>query len=77
MKAGAGIGLGLAGILLDTLGFDKALAEQAPQTISALRLAFAGLPALCFALAAVLAVIYPITRQRHREIQRLLLNQES
>ena len=75
MKAGAGVGLGLAGILLDALGFDKALAEQTPQTINALRLAFAGLPALCFAVAAVLAVLYPITRQRHHEIKQLLLKQ--
>lgn len=72
MKAGAGVGLGLAGILLDALGFDKAFAEQTPQTISALRLAFAGLPALCLAVAAVL---YPITRQRHHEIKQLLLKQ--
>ncbi|MBU3666048.1 MAG: MFS transporter [Chthoniobacterales bacterium] len=75
MKAGAGVGLGLAGVLLDALGFDKALTEQAPQTVSALRLAFAGLPALCFALATALAMLYPITRQRHHEIQQSLLKQ--
>jgi GPH family glycoside/pentoside/hexuronide:cation symporter len=72
MKLGAGLGLGVAGIFLDIIGFDKDLAMQPTATVTKMRLMFAGMPALFFLLAAVMAIMYPITRKRHRQIQRQL-----
>jgi GPH family glycoside/pentoside/hexuronide:cation symporter len=72
MKAGAGVGLGIAGILLDLIGFDKELIEQSHETILKFRWTFAVIPAVFFALAAWMAALYPITRMRHDVIKQQL-----
>ena len=72
MKLGTALGLGVAGITLDVIGFDKTQAMQTENTILKMRLLFAVLPAVFFILAGAMAFFYPITRKRHQQIQLLL-----
>jgi sugar (glycoside-pentoside-hexuronide) transporter len=70
-KLGGATGVAVAGLLLDAAGFEagRAQGEAARQMI---RLLVAGVPALSLALALALALAYPITRERHAEIQTRL-----
>ena len=65
---GGGLGLGIAGLL----GFDPAQHVHSLQSIMGLKLGFIVLPA-CFALLGLFMILRtPITRRRHRGIQRRL-----
>jgi len=72
MKLGSAVGIALAGVLLPYLGYVPGAAQQTPETISMLKLAWGPVPAL-FLLAAFLVVRrFPLSRERHLEIQAAL-----
>jgi glycoside/pentoside/hexuronide:cation symporter, GPH family len=72
MKLGMAAGVALAGILLPSLGYVPGLERQAPETILALKLAWGPLAATFFLVAFLVVRKFPLTRERHREIQEAL-----
>jgi GPH family glycoside/pentoside/hexuronide:cation symporter len=72
MKLGSALGLGLGGLILYLVGFDKELTAQSAETIIRFRWIFAIVPAAFFVAAVVLALKYPITKQKLLEVQRQL-----
>ncbi|WPF88172.1 MFS transporter [Cyanobacterium aponinum AL20118] len=78
-KFGLAFGLFLVGIALDTSGFVKTVAGEAPpiqpeSALWAIRFVVAPLPAIILFLGIILAYFYPITREYHAKI-RLELDQ--
>ncbi|MDX2272834.1 MAG: MFS transporter [Cyanobacteriota bacterium] len=76
-KVGLAIGLFLVGLALEWSGFVSSVAGQAPPSqpasaLLAIRIAIGPLPALALILGSLLAVFYPITRQKHAEILQQL-----
>jgi GPH family glycoside/pentoside/hexuronide:cation symporter len=72
MKLAAAAGIALAGVLLPHLGYVPGLAHQAPETVSALKLAWGPLPALFFVATLLVVRKFPLSRERHREIRAAL-----
>jgi GPH family glycoside/pentoside/hexuronide:cation symporter len=72
MKLGSALGLGLGGLILYLVGFDKELTAQSAETILRFRVVFALVPAAVFAAAVVLALKYPITKQKLLAVQQQL-----
>ena len=64
----------LAGIgpILAWSGYVEGAAQQAPQALTSVRVIIAVVPAVILLGAIVVAWRYPLTRERHREIQRQL-----
>jgi len=64
----------LAGIgpILAWSGYVEGAAQQTPEALTAMRLIIAVVPALILLAAILVAWRYPLTRERHREIQREL-----
>lgn len=63
-KLAAALGVGLALSILGSAGYEPN-AEQSPQVIHTLRILYAGVPCLCSVLGILIALAYPITRERH------------
>jgi Na+/melibiose symporter-like transporter len=63
----------LAGVVLNTTGFDAALGDnQPPGTVFWMRILFCAIPALGTGTALLLLRGYPLNRQRIAEIQAAL-----
>lgn len=63
-----------SGLIIDLSGFNPALGGDQPVgTLLILRLAFAGVPALCSAVALVCLHYYPLTDERMQEIREALV----
>ena len=75
-KMGVSLSFILAGLVLNTTGFDAALgANQPPGTVLWMRILFCAIPALGTGTALLLLRGYPLTRERVTEIQAKLANQ--
>jgi GPH family glycoside/pentoside/hexuronide:cation symporter len=72
-KAGIGIALAFVGIALKVIHFDAELPAQTTQTLSGLKILFGPIPALFLFAGALVFLLYPITKQKHEEIRRLIL----
>ena len=72
MKLAAACGVGVAGLILPSLGY-VAGQTQSAATVFALKLVWGPVAALFFVAALVVFRRFPITLERHREIQRALL----
>lgn len=73
VKLGMSAALAGGGYMLNASGFDVALGgDQAPRTITLLRLFDAGVPVLCSALAIWAVATFPITEARAYEVRRQL-----
>jgi sugar (glycoside-pentoside-hexuronide) transporter len=70
-KLGGATGVALAGLLLQLAGFEKGR-EQSDTALLAIRLLTGVFPALFLAVAIGVALGYPISRARHREITERL-----
>jgi sugar (glycoside-pentoside-hexuronide) transporter len=67
-KLGGASGVAIAGVVLQLAGFERGGGEQAPTAVAAIRWLTAAAPALALAVAAGIALRYPIGRERHAEI---------
>ena len=67
-KLAAGLAIGIAGVVLGFVGFE-ANAEQAPATIRAMIVLFAGLPLCLHLLAIVLVSRFRLDEQEHARIR--------
>ena len=72
MKTSSALTMFLSGVVLNATGFDAAKAQQAPETITKIRLGLAIIPSLGLAIALVAVFLYPLTRERMQEIRREL-----
>lgn len=69
-KVGTALAVGLALFLIGLIGFDPAPgAENSPEVIFRLALVYVGPSSLLYIGAAVLMLGFPITREKHAEIQ--------
>jgi GPH family glycoside/pentoside/hexuronide:cation symporter len=72
-KMGVSLSFILAGVVLNTTGFDAGLGDnQPPGTVFWMRIFFCAIPALGTGTALLLLRGYPLTRQRIDEIQAAL-----
>ena len=71
-KFGGAIGGFLLLMLLGTFGYDASLAEQAPQTLSAIKAMLSFVPAVGAVIAIVFLCFYPLTSSRMADIQAQL-----
>jgi GPH family glycoside/pentoside/hexuronide:cation symporter len=78
-KLGIGLGLFIVGMLLETQGFQSPGVGQDPTTmvqpesaLFAIRVAISPVPALLLVAGMVLAWFYPITQQKHADVQAQL-----
>jgi len=73
MKLGGTVAFASSGLLLNITGFQQSLGgAQSAQTILNMRILDAGVPAIAVACALILAVLYPLTERRSREIRASL-----
>lgn len=66
-KTAAGLGLGLAMLTLDAVGY-RPNHEQSPLVLDVLRVLYIGVPCACMALGFWIARRYPLDRQTHQAI---------
>jgi len=66
LAAAVGIGVGLS--ILGAVGYTPNV-EQKESVLLTLRVLYAGVPSLCNALALVIALFYPISGKKHRDIR--------
>jgi Na+/melibiose symporter-like transporter len=77
-KIGSALAVGVTFVGLQQLaGFDPSSDHNSARAIMGLHAFFLGLPGILFALAALLLIRYPLTRQRHDEIRKALETQSS
>ncbi len=73
VKAGISFAFLGTGLLLDFVGFDSKLGgAQSPDTFFWMRFSFAGVTIVSAILGVIVALLYPITRERAEETRRLL-----
>ncbi len=72
MKLSAAAGIAIVGVLLPALGYQAGLERQTPETVWALKLAWGPGVAVFFVLTFLLVRRFPLTVERHREIQQAL-----
>jgi len=72
LKVGMSLSMLIVGPMLAMAGFESSLRAQAPRTIEAIRLMFAGLPAVACLAAFLLLSTFPLTRERMQEIRTVL-----
>ena len=72
-----GLVLSVIGPALAWSGYLDGVAQQSTQTLITIRLLIALLPALLLSGAIMIARAYPITRQRHAEVQAAIARQRS
>ncbi len=71
-KAGGTIGAVLGGIVLSRTGFDAGLATQPSSTVAAMKTIYIAFPMLGYGTAFLIALKYPLTKQRMAEIRHEL-----
>lgn len=76
MKVASAVGVGLAGLILPRIGYVPG-AVQTPETLAALKVVWGPGAALFFLVTLVVFRRFPITRERHREIQLQLAARRS
>ncbi len=69
----------LAGLgpILAWSGYVEGAVDQTPQTLTAIRVIIAVVPAIILAAAVLVAWVYPLTRTRHQEIQAALVQRRA
>jgi len=72
MKLAAALGIALAGVLLPYLGYVPGAAQQSPEAIWAMKLAWGPLPALFFVVTLLVVRRFPLDQERVRAIQQEL-----
>ncbi|HKJ90839.1 MAG TPA: MFS transporter, partial [Oceanipulchritudo sp.] len=72
-KTGLALGAFVSGILLASIGFDKAIVEMpSPETIETMRIIFAAVPGTIFLIMFVVMFFYPLTKPRMLLIRQTL-----
>lgn len=69
MKLAGAAGIAIAGVLLPWLGYVPGAAQQTPEAIRAMKLAWGPLPAAFFVLTVVVVRRFPLTQERVHAIQ--------
>lgn len=69
MKLAGAAGIAIAGVLLPWLGYVPGAAQQTPEAMWAMKLAWGPLPALFFVLTILVVRRFPLTQERVHEIQ--------
>lgn len=72
MKVASAAGLALAGLLLPRLGYVAGAPSQSPEVLQALKLAWGPAAALFFVATLLVFRRFPLTRERHLDVQRAL-----
>lgn len=73
VKLGQGLALVLGGLVLKLVGFDQKLAQQAPETLTNLRIADISIPAITAALAIWVMWNYDLSEEKAKEIKAELV----
>ncbi|MBI5116031.1 MFS transporter [Candidatus Poribacteria bacterium] len=76
-KAGVGMALMFVGFALKVIHFDADLPAQTPSTLLGLKFLFGPASALMLLTAALVFTTFPITKQKHDEIRRLIRERKS
>jgi GPH family glycoside/pentoside/hexuronide:cation symporter len=69
MKASSALTMFLSGIVLNATGFDAQKAQQSVETLTNIRLSLAAIPSAGLAIALIMVLLYPLTRERMQEIR--------
>lgn len=69
-KVGTALALGGVGLVLHVCGYEGGAAEKSEQAISAMRLLMGPGPAVLLLLSMLVAYFYPLSRERHAQVQR-------
>lgn len=72
VKLGIGAVTCISGLVVTLCGIDPKAAVQTAETLTKMRLAFIGIPALLVLLAIILGALYPITEERAKEVRAIL-----
>ena len=76
-KLSTGLVLSIIGPALAWSGYMEDAVRQPPRTLTTIRLLIALLPAALLAASILIARAYPITRQRHAEVQAELAHRRA
>jgi GPH family glycoside/pentoside/hexuronide:cation symporter len=76
-KLSTGLVLSIIGPALAWSGYVESAAEQTTSVLTTIRLLMAILPATLLAASTLIAWAYPITRQRHAELQAELAHRRT
>ncbi len=76
-KLARALGLLMSGYLLSGIGFDRTAITQSPEVAWRLALIFGPVVGLTFVAGGLVLWAMPLTEERHRRIQRLLLRRRS
>jgi len=71
-KIGQGGAIAATGATLQALGYKEQAAEQSATALLGLKVVFVAIPVVLYSLAAVVFSRYPLDRQTHEEIQRVV-----
>ena len=71
-KGGSALILGIAGMLLEMVGYNSELVSQTPRTLEGIRQILVGGTVLLFTVGMVLVFFFPLTREKHRAILKAL-----
>jgi GPH family glycoside/pentoside/hexuronide:cation symporter len=72
-KTGIGVALVFVGFALKVVHFDANLTSQSTSTLTGLKILFGPVPALFLLIGALGFLFYPITKEKHEEICRHIL----
>ena len=70
-KLAAALGVGISLYLLGYVGYEPNI-EQSDAVVLALKLLYGLVPCLCNIIAFMVALLYPISQEKHREIRKLI-----
>lgn len=70
-KLAAALGVGISLYLLGYVGYEPNI-EQSGAVVLSLKLLYGLVPCLCNIIALMVALLYPISQEKHREIRKLI-----
>jgi GPH family glycoside/pentoside/hexuronide:cation symporter len=76
-KAGVGIALAIVGLALRIIKFDPSLEVQTDSALLGLKLLFGAVSGAFLIAGALAFIFFPITRQKHEEIRRLIRQRDA
>jgi len=71
-KCGAAIAIFITGHLLTMVGYDPALIEQSPETLTGIQYLYAFGPAACLVVSMIAYATNPMTKKRHEKLREAI-----
>eukprot|EP00164_Ancoracysta_twista_P005216 GFYU01007131.1.p1 GENE.GFYU01007131.1~~GFYU01007131.1.p1 ORF type:complete len:579 (-),score=135.05 GFYU01007131.1:57-1742(-) len=72
LTAAMGVGAGLK--VLKSAGYEEGSEVQSQYVLDTLRVLYVGVPAICCTISMIIAWLYPITREHHKDIQQAIVD---